>query len=450
MRRRKHSIVEGRQDAETAEADAEAAEQVAEEAADGDAASEMEEDPPFSEVAPGSVRAELIHETPGAPPGTLLIDDETRPYIVLVDYDEEHVHEHPVTSLDEIERYLADDRPTVTWIDVRGIGHRETFERLGEIFQLHPLALEDVVNVPQRPKTDQYPTQQLLVTRMVNIDERGALVTEQLSILFGKGFVLTVQEEPRVDCLDPVRKRIRGGRGHIRRLGADYLAYAIFDAVIDGFYPVLESYGERLEELELQVSDLNRPTGTGTEIFQLKRDLLTLRRAIWPQRDLLSSLLRDESPHIDAGTRVYLRDTYDHAVQVMDMVETFREIASGLMDLYMTGVSHRLNEVMKVLTILSTIFLPMTFIAGVYGMNFDTDLSPLNMPELKWFFGYPFSLGLMALSAGTLLFYYRRKGWIGSEGTWGGAPARRIKRLLRHRARSTIPPPPPGNSVGKR
>jgi magnesium transporter len=446
MRRRKQSVVEDRQEAEAVEAaEAKAEEDDVDdggEAADEDAA--KEEDLSVEEVAPGSVRAELIHETPGAPPGTLLIDDDSRPDIRLVDYDVNTVREHPVRSLDEIARYLEDDRPTVTWIDVRGIGHRETFERLGQIFQLHPLALEDVVNVPQRPKTDQYPTQQLLVTRMVNIDERGELVTEQLSILFGKGFVLTVQEEPRVDCLDPVRQRIRSGRGNIRKSGADYLAYAIFDAVIDGFYPVLESYGERLEELELRVSDLDRPTGTSTEIFQLKRDLLTLRRAIWPQRDLLSSLLRDQSPHISAETRIYLRDTYDHAVQVMDMVETFREIASGLMDLYMTGVSHRLNEVMKVLTILSTIFLPMTFIAGVYGMNFDTGLSPLNMPELKWFFGYPFSLVLMAVSAGTLLLYYRSKGWIGAEGSWGASPARRIKKILRRRARSTIPPPPAG------
>lgn len=444
MRRRKQGVVEDRQEAEEAEAEA-AGDDDDEggEAADEDAAMEPE-GLPVEEVEPGSVRAELIHEAPGAPPGTLLIDDDSRPDIRLLDYDLETVREHAVHSLDEIARYLEDDLPTVTWIDVRGIGHRETFERLGEIFQLHPLALEDVVNVPQRPKTDQYPTQQLLITRMVNIDLKGDLVTEQLSILFGKGFVLTVQEEPRVDCLDPVRERIRGGRGNTRKRGADYLAYAIFDAVIDGFYPVLEAYGERLEELELQVSDLNRPTRTSTEIFQLKRDLLTLRRAIWPQRDLLSSLLRDQSPHISAETRVYLRDTYDHAVQVMDMVETFREIASGLMDLYMTGVSHRLNEVMKVLTILSTVFLPMTFIAGVYGMNFDTSSSPFNMPELKWVLGYPFALAVMGVSAGALLLYYRRKGWIGAEGSWGGSPTRRIKKLLRRRSRTTIPPPAAG------
>lgn len=388
----------------------------------------------------GDLSSELSIAPPGASPGTLLIDDDLHPEIHLVDYDEDHVSEHSVSHIDDVRGYLQDDKPTITWIDVRGIGHRRTFERLGEIFQLHPLALEDVVNAPQRPKSDEYPTQQLIITRMVNVDANGELVTEQLAILFGKGFVLTVQEEPRVDCLDPVRERIRGGRGNIRKLGSDYLAYAIFDAVIDGFYPVLESFGERLEELELQVSDLNRPAATSTEIFQMKRDLLTLRRAIWPQRDLLSSLLRDQSRHISDGTRIYLRDTYDHAVQVMDMVETFREIASGLMDLYMTGVSHRLNEVMKVLTILSTIFLPMTFIAGVYGMNFDGDVSPFNMPELRWFLGYPFSLLLMAGSAGGLMFYYWKKGWLGQRGSWGGSPARRLRKT-QGRPRPTVRSP---------
>jgi magnesium transporter len=392
------------------------------------------------DAAPRSVREELLHEAPGAEPGTLVILDDERPEIVLVDYGPKGVREHPVEDVEEIVHYLHDEHPTVTWIDVRGIGHQETFEKLGAIFKLHPLALEDVVNVPQRPKSDDYPHQHLLITRMVYVDERGCLVTEQLSILFGKRFVLTVQEEPRADCLDPVRQRIRSGRGTIRALGSDYLAYAIFDAVIDGFFPVLESYGERLEELETQIAEVNRPTATSTEIFQLKRDLLTLRRAIWPQRDLLSALLRDASPHVTAETRVYLRDTYDHAVQVMDMVETFREIASGLMDLYMTGVSHRLNEVMKVLTILSTIFLPMTFVAGVYGMNFDPDTSPLNMPELRWFFGSPFAIALMAASAGALLSYYRAKGWIGAGGSWGVTPARHLKRLFARRPRPTIAP----------
>jgi len=370
------------------------------------------------DLAPPSSR-EIIHrEVPFSSPGTLNIEGDTPPEIFLVDYDATHLVEKKLTSLDEAETYLRDDRHTITWLDVRGITHRPTFEKLGKMFDLHPLALEDIVNFPQRPKNEEFPTQHLIITRMVTITADGELMTEQLSILFGKGFVLTVQEEPRVDCLDPLRARIRSGKGKLRHAGSDYLAYALADAVIDGFYPVLERVGERLEELEMRVSNLNRPTAASTEIFQLKRDLLTLRRAVWPQRDLLSSLLRDASEHISPETRVYIRDTYDHSVQVMDMIETFREIASGLMDLYMTGVSHKLNEVMKVLTSLSTIFVPMTLIAGVYGMNFDHAASPLNMPELTWFFGYPFSLVLMLASAAGLLFYYWKRGWIGARGSW--------------------------------
>jgi magnesium transporter len=210
-----------------------------------------------------------------------------------------------------------------------------------------------------------------------------------------------------------VRERIRKGRALMRTGGADYLAYALLDAIIDGFYPVLERIGDRLDEVELAA--LMGRRNTARSIHDVKRDLLALRRAIWPQRELTNSLIRDGSHHIQDHTRLYLRDTYDHAVQVMDMVETFREIASGLMDLYLSGVSNRMNEIMKVLTIISTIFLPLTFIAGVYGMNFDTDVSPYNMPELRWRFGYPASIGLMLFSVGGLFIYYWRKGWLGRD-----------------------------------
>jgi magnesium transporter len=363
------------------------------------------------EQAPLSRRLGMAHEPVAASPGTLRIDSDVRPKIYIVDYGPEHVEERLLESVEEILPYLEKD--SKTWIDVHGLGHKPTFERLGEILGIHPLALEDMVNVPQRPKTDVYPSQQLIVSRMVELS-KAHVVTEQLSILFGKGFVLTVQEEPEIDCLDPLRERIRSGRGQLRTLGTDYLAYALFDTVIDGFFPVLEHFGEVLEDMEVRA--LDGRASTSADIFQLKRELLHLRRAIWPQRDLLASLLRDETPHIQPETRVYLRDTYDHAVQVMDMVETFREIASSLMDLVMTGVSNRLNEVMKVLTILSTIFLPMTFVAGVYGMNFDTTASPWNMPELKWALGYPFAILLMIGSAGGMLLFYRSQGWIGRRG----------------------------------
>jgi magnesium transporter len=365
---------------------------------------------------------ELREPRPGSPPGTLVVGAGPPPEIYVIDYTEENFVERKVSCADDLEPYLATERHSLTWVDVRGISDQRSFERLGEIFRIHPLALEDIVNFPQRPHGDVYPEQHLLITRMVETTHEGALVTEQLAILLGSGYVLTVQEEPERDCLEPVRERLRQGRGGIRTAGADYLAYALLDAVIDGFFPVLEGLGEKLEELELEVTTTSeaRPK----QIHDLKRELLTVRRAIWPQRDLINSLLRDDSPHFSKETRLYLRDTYDHAVLVMDMIETFREIASGLMDLYLSAVSNRMNEIMKVLTIISTIFLPLTFIAGVYGMNFDAG-SPYNMPELHWRYGYPFALVLMVTSVLVLAYYYRRKGWMRGE----GSPRRRHRRV---------------------
>ncbi len=365
----------------------------------------------------------MPHVHVGDSPGALRLSSDEKPEIHLMDFNEREVIEKTLSSIEECIPYL--DKDSITWIDLRGIGHAPTFEKLGEIFGIHPLAVEDLVHVPQRPKSEVFDKQQLFVSRMVSMRE-GELVTEQFGILFGKGWVVTVQEERHVDCLDPVRSRIRTDRGLIRKLGSDYLAYALLDAVIDGFYPVLEKYGEMLDELELHV--LKTHYATSSEIFQLKRELLELRRSIWPQRDLLSQLLRDESPHIREETRRYFRDTYDHAVQIMDMVETFREIASSMMDLLMTSVSNRLNEVMKVLTIVSTIFLPMTFVAGVYGMNFNPEASRFNMPELNWRYGYPFSLAVMVLSAVVLLLYYRSRGWIGRRGDTFARVMTRIRR----------------------
>ena len=372
---------------------------------------------------PPSRYERLARPVVGASPGTLAITSDERPDIFLMDYGAHGFAEHPLARIDDAVPYLIDEHPSVTWIDVRGIGHAQTFHRLGEIFKLHPLALEDVVNVPQRPKSDLYEGHQLIVARMVRIDDKDHVHTEQLGILFGKGFVLTVQEEPEHDVLGCVRERIRQGRGTIRTRGSDYLAYALLDAVIDAFFPALEKLGERLEELELDA--LAARQSMSKDIHEIKRDLLTIRRSIWPQRDLLSGLLRGESPLVDKETLIYLRDTYDHAVQVMDMVETYREIASGLMDLYLSGVSNRMNEIMKVLTILSTIFLPITFIAGVYGMNFDPHASPWNMPELEWRYGYLFAILLMIVSVGGLLLYYRSRGWIGIRGEFGKRRPRR-------------------------
>ncbi|WP_437974237.1 magnesium/cobalt transporter CorA [Sorangium sp. So ce295] len=357
-------------------------------------------------------RDRLVHEPPPAsPPGTLVIEETQRPKIFVIDYDAEVVSEKEIQSVDGCIPYLTDDRPSITWVDVRGLGHKGTFERLGEIFRVHPLALEDMVNVPQRPKADVYGGEHvLIIARMAQVNERCVLRTEQLAILVGKSFVLTVQEEADWDVMEAVRERIRTGRGSIRERGADYLAYALLDAVVDGFFPVLERLGEHIEDLEVEVIDAKRRMSK--PIHDLKRDLLTLRRAIWPQRDLVNALLREDNPLIAKDTRLYLRDTYDHAVQLMDMVETYRELSSGLMDLHLSGMSNRMNEIMKVLTIISTIFLPVTAIAGIYGMNFHHESSPYNMPELDWYYGYPFVWCLMLASVVGLLMYYRRKGWI--------------------------------------
>jgi magnesium transporter len=237
------------------------------------------------------------------------------------------------------------------------------------------------------------------------------LVSEQVSLFLGRNYVLTFQYLPG-DSFDPVRSRLRTARGRIRNSGADFLAYALLDATIDGYFPVLEVYGTRIEEIEDRMSER-----VGSESIhqthRLRSDLMLLRRFIWPHREAVHALLRDEHPLISAETRVYLRDCYDHTVQIIDVVETHRDLCADLRELYFTQVSTRTNEIMKVLTIIATIFIPLGFIAGVYGMNFNTAVSRWNMPELNWPFGYPFALGLMAAVAGGLLYLFWRRGWFG-------------------------------------
>jgi magnesium transporter len=268
-----------------------------------------------------------------------------------------------------------------------------------------------VVNVHQRPKVEPYEDQLFIVTRMMSLADQGDEVEhEQLSIVLGRNFVVTFQDRPG-DVLDPVRERIRTG-APIRRSGPDHLAYSLVDAVVDHYFPVLERFGERIEGLEEEV--IARPDAvTLGKIHQAKRDLLLLRRAAWPQRDALAELSRDSLALISPATRVYLRDCYDHSVQVIDLLESFREMASALLEIHVSMLSNRLNEVMKVLTIFSTIFIPLTFITSLYGMNFDPDASPWNMPELRWVYGYPFVVVLMLGVAALTFGYIYRKGWIG-------------------------------------
>jgi len=298
----------------------------------------------------------------------------------------------------------------VVWANVEGVGDSKLIFSFGEVLDLHHLALEDVMNVKQRSKVEQYGRNEFIVARMVKLN--GRLETEQLSMFLGQNFVLTFQEEERPgDPFDNLRDRIRKDIGGIRSAGPDHLMYALLDAVVDAYFPVLESYGEVLEDIEDEV--LANPTRECiAKIHEVKRDLLTLRRAIWPMRDALNMLYREPGPLIQDNTRVYLRDLYDHAIRIIDLLETDRELCSDLMDVYLSSVSNKLNEVMKWLTIISALFIPPTFIVGIYGMNFSTAKSPWNMPELDWYFGYPFAW-LMIISAMVGFYVFvRKKGWL--------------------------------------
>ena len=341
---------------------------------------------------------------PGMSPGIpVLTGDALPPRIHTIRYDAGTIEESDPHTAEEC--FALVNPGTVTWIDVQGLSDLDLLKALGEKFKLHPLALEDVVSFGQRPKADDYDTHLFMIARMPETGEM--ITTDQTSLFLGANFLITFQEHYG-DCLGAVRDRLRKGKGLMRRSGADYLAYAILDAIVDGFFPVLEAFGEKIETLEAEV--VERPTrGSLEQIHDAKRNLLTLRRAIFPLRDAINSLMRGESELVTGVTRTYLRDCYDHAVQILDMVETYRELAAGLMDIYISSLSQKLNEVMKVLTIIATIFIPLTFVAGVYGMNFQF------MPELRWRFGYPIIMVAMGLIALMMLWYFVRKGWIGPE-----------------------------------
>lgn len=352
---------------------------------------------------------DYTYDEPGSAPGTIVIEpDATPPVLFLIDYNEITASRIKLETPEECTPYL--DSESVSWVDVQGLGSENILRRLGHVFDLHPLVLEDVVNVPQRPKVEDYDDQLLIILRMVSPREDGRrFLSEQVSFILGRHYLLTVQEEPDYDPFGPVRERIRSNKGTIRKHGPDYLAYSLLDAIVDGFFPVLEEYGEELEELEDEVV-ANPSRQTLERIHEMKRELLSLRRAIWPQRDAINSLIRDGNPLVSDEVRIYLRDSYDHVVQVLDIVETYRELASSLMDVYLSSISNKMNEVMKVLTIISTIFIPLTFIAGVYGMNFNTDL-PGNMPELHTPYAYVVCWAVMILIAIGLIIYFKKRGW---------------------------------------
>jgi magnesium transporter len=352
---------------------------------------------------------------PGAAPGSIIPDpSQPKPKISVIAYgagDEVEIH---VNSPEEA-KALVGRRP-VTWIDVEGLGDAKTIEQFGELFGLHRLALEDTINAHQRAKVETYGEILFIVLRMVFCSEEhgGRCGTEQVSIFVGPNWLISFQEGRPGDSFNRVRGRLREGAGKMRALGSDYLAYALLDAVIDNYYPVLELYAMRLDDLEEFVLDPKVSRTVMDQLHEVKADLLVLRRTLWPLRDAMAVLAREDSPQISDNTRLFLRDCYDHIVQLVELIETYRELTADLRDLYMSSISNRINETMRVLTIFSTFFIPLTFIVGIYGMNFDyrDGEAPLNMPELRWYWGYPMVWMVMLISAGSMLIYFYKRGWI--------------------------------------
>jgi magnesium transporter len=347
------------------------------------------------------------YHPPGTQPGTLSAHAEagdTPVRATAFRYEAGGCEERTVSPAEILS--LAPPEGGVLWLDVSGLSDPSAVRAIGDRFGIHPLALEDVLNVPQRPKVEWYGDCLLVVLREVRHPDP----PEQVSFFLADRVVVSFQERPG-DSFEPVRERLRQGKGRIRAEEADFLLYTLCDAVLDAFFPTLERLGDEVEEMEERLLISPVPE-TFVAIRRLKRALLEVRHAVWPARDALNLLLIEEHALIRPGTKVFFRDCYDHTIQLMDMVETFREMASGLVDEYMSAVSNRMNEIMKLLTVVATIFIPLTFIAGVYGMNFDTKASPWNMPELTWAYGYPAVLLLMAAVAGGMLCYFRRKRWI--------------------------------------
>lgn len=325
-------------------------------------------------------------------------------------YSDASVLEHDPRSATDVRKLLGDDR--VLWLDVESVGDAKLIAELGEVFGLHHLALEDVLHLHQRSKVEEYGDYLYIVIRMHSPGEK--LQTEQVSMFLGPGWVVTFQDRPG-DYFDSVRTRLREAKGKIRTRGADYLVYTLIDAIIDGYFPVLEEYGERLDAIEetMELDAFNSPL---RELHQVRRDLRELRRIMWPHRETINALLRGQSHLVQAETQVFLRDCYDHTVQLLDVAESLRETCTDLRDLHLSELSQHTNDVTKVLTIIATLFLPMSFIASVYGMNFDPNVSQFNMPELRWWLGYPFALALMALLDIGLIIFLWRRGWLRYRG----------------------------------
>lgn len=348
---------------------------------------------------------------PGTSPGTILAPpDAPPPRITVMKYNARVFEERRLERVGQLKGFVDDEH--VTWVNVDGLGNAQVIETLGEVFALHRLALEDTVNVHQRPKIEEYDDHLFMVIRMVTLGE--SLESEQVSLFLGQNFVLTLQERAG-DCLEPVRERLRKAFGKIRRRGADYLTYAIIDSIVDSYFPVVDNYGERLETMDEKITEMQngrRIVNLFGPLHDVRRDLLLLRRTIRPLRDALSRLQPERSEMVSSETYFYFRDCHDHSVQLIDLIETYREICLDLRDYQLSSINNRMNEVMKVLTVIATLFIPLSFITGLYGMNFDTSQTG-NMPELALPYAYPAVLLVMLSVAGALISFFWRKGWIG-------------------------------------
>jgi len=342
----------------------------------------------------------------GLLPGTLVhigekIDREIK--ITVTDYNEALCEEKEINALKEC--FYHTDPSIISWINVEGLHEIEVIQQVGECEGLHPLVLEDILNTDQRPKLEDFGEYLYIVLKMLRKGEGTDIATEQVSLILGVNFVISFQEGIKGDVFDPIRERIRNGKGKLRSMGADYLAYSLMDAIVDNYFVVLEATEERIEQLEEEVM-VSPSAETVRKLHKLKRDMIFLRKAVWPLREVLAAMTRRESKLISDQVALYLRDVYDHVIQVIDIIEVSRDILSGMLDIYLSSMSNRLNEVMKFLTVIGTIFMPLTFLVGVYGMNFEY------LPELEWHYGYyAVWIFMVALSAAMIL-YFKRKRWL--------------------------------------
>ena len=342
----------------------------------------------------------------GLPPGTLVYVGEKKVEsvrITFIDYNEQSFQEKLVPDIEECLKLK--DTPTVSWINIDGLHDIELLEKLGRGFELHPLVLEDILSTGQRPKSEDYDKHIFIVLKMLSFNQESQSVeSEQVSLILGPNYVISFQECIG-DVFEPIRERIRKAKGRIRKMGPDYLAYALLDAIVDNYFVILERCGETIQSMEEEV--IGNPTEkTVQQIHSLKREMIFLRKSIWPLREVIGGLQKSESTLLKETTDIYLRDVYDHTIQIIDTIESFRDMVSGLLDIYLSSLSNKMNAVMKVLTIIATLFIPLTFVAGIYGMNFEY------MPELKVRWAYGAVWLVMITIAVIMLFYFRRKKWL--------------------------------------